>query len=233
MSMRQTPADVPNVGTHPHARPTALPAMNLEEFRQLIAGEAPVVLLEGRRAIGSADAAAARAFAASLAREFPHLRFRSGNAEGSDEAFAGGVAEIDPARLQVVAPYASHRRKVRFAEASYASPASTTKIQEEKIIEATVAATPRNAGVVYRRAKSPRLAAKASYLIRDTMKVLGHSPEFPPPACGLFYVDPADPEAGGTGHTIRVCRQQGVPVAFQDSWMTWFAEPPHTPNSAR
>jgi hypothetical protein len=42
---------------------------------------------------------------------------------------------------------------------------------------------------------------------------------------GLFvlYVDLSDPEAGGTGHTIRVCRQQGIPVAFQDSWMNCFA----------
>lgn len=27
--------------------------------------------------------------------------------------------------------------------------------------------------------------------------------------------------AGGTGHTLRVCQQEGVPVAFQDSWMEW------------
>jgi len=38
----------------------------------------------------------------------------------------------------------------------------------------------------------------------------------------LFYVDLSDPEAGGTEHTIRVCRQHGIPVAFQDSWMNWF-----------
>ncbi len=198
------------------------PAMTLQEFAELVSGPAPVVLLEGRRAIGPADAAAARAFAARLAREFPQLRFRSGNAEGSDESFAAGVADEDPSRLQVVAPYPTHRTKVRFADATYASPESAGKIQEEKIVEATIAATPRNAGVVYRRAKSPRLAAKASYLIRDTMKVLGHSDEFPPSVCGLFYVDLTDPEAGGTGHTIRVCRQHGVPVAFQDSWMAWF-----------
>ena len=55
------------------------------------------------------------------------------------------------------------------------------------------------------------------------MKVIGYSEEFGPPVCGLFYVDLSDPEAGGTGHTIRVCRQQGIPVAFQDSWMHWFA----------
>jgi hypothetical protein len=124
--------------------------------------------------------------------------------------------------LQVIAPYASHRQKVRYADALYSSPESLSKVQEAAITEATVAATPRNANVVYKRTGSPKLAAKAAYLIRDTMKVVGHSEEFGPPVCGLFYVDLSDPEAGGTGHTIRVCRQHGIPVAFQDSWMHWF-----------
>ena len=196
--------------------------MTLSEFRTLLVGDAPVVLLEGRRAIPPSDAAAARGFAARLAREFPRLRFRSGNAEGSDEAFSAGVAAVDVSRLQVVAPYATHRKKVRYADALYSSPESLSTVQETAITEATVAATPRNAGVVYKRTGSPRLAAKAAYLIRDTMKVVGHSEDFLPPICGLFYVDPQDPEAGGTGHTIRVCRQHGIPVAFQDSWMHWF-----------
>jgi hypothetical protein len=152
-----------------------------------------------------------------------YLRFRSGNAEGSDEAFSAGVSEVDASRLQVIAPYASHRQKVRYADALYSSPESLSTVQEATITEATVAATPRNANVVYKRTGSPRLAAKASYLIRDTMKVIGYSEEFGPPVCGLFYVDLSDPEAGGTGHTIRVCRQHGIPVAFQDSWINWFA----------
>jgi hypothetical protein len=164
-----------------------------------------------------------RGFANRLAREFVCLRFRSGNAEGSDEAFSAGVAEIDSSRLQVIAPYASHRVKVRYADALYSSPEALTKVQEAAITEATVAATPRNANVDYKRTGSPKLAAKAAYLIRDTMKVVGYSEEFGAPVCGLFYVDLSDPEAGGTGHTIRVCRQHGIPVAFQDSWMHWFA----------
>lgn len=202
--------------------------MTLFEFRKLVTDRAPdaistpVVLLEGRRTIPPQDAAAARAFAARLAVEFPRLQFRSGNAQGSDEAFSAGVAEVDAARLQVIAPYASHRKKVRYAGAVYSSPETLSTVQEAAITEATVAATPRNANVVYKRTGSPKLEAKAAYLIRDTMKVLGHSAEFAPPVCGLFYVEPSDPEAGGTGHTIRVCRQHGIPVAFQDSWMHWF-----------
>jgi hypothetical protein len=202
--------------------------MTLSDFRQLVTGDSPhvtaspVVLLEGRRVIPPDDASKARGFAARLAREFVCLRFRSGNAEGSDEAFSAGVAEVDASRLQVIAPYATHRQKVRYADAVYSSPESLSTVQETAITEATVAATPRNANVVYKRTGSPRLAAKASYLIRDTMKVIGYSEEFGPPVCGLFYVDLSDPEAGGTGHTIRVCRQHGIPVSFQDSWMDWF-----------
>jgi len=197
--------------------------MTLTEFRNLAVGDAPVVLVEGRRAIPEHDATKARAFASRLAREFVCLRFRSGNAEGSDEAFSAGVAEVDASRLQVIAPYASHRKKVRYADALYSSPESLSTVQEAAITEATVTATPRNANVVYKRTGSPKLAAKAAYLIRDTMKVVGYSEEFGPPVCGLFYVDLSASEAGGTGHTIRVCRQQGIPVAFQDSWMHWFA----------
>jgi len=65
------------------------------------------------------------------------------------------------------------------------------------------------------------LAAKATYLLRDSMKVLGHSEEFPKPVCGIFFTDPSDPMAGGTGHTIRVCQQESVPVVFQTDWLEW------------
>jgi hypothetical protein len=37
-------------------------------------------------------------------------------------------------------------------------------------------------------------------------------------------VDLTDTQAGGTGHTIRVCRQTGVPVVFQNVWTAWIAE---------
>lgn len=45
--------------------------------------------------------------------------------------------------------------------------------------------------------------------------MLGLPGRIPPATAALFYVDPADPEAGGTGHTIRVSRQQGIPLCTQ------------------
>ena len=39
--------------------------------------------------------------------------------------------------------------------------------------------------------------------------------------CALFYADPDDPIAGGTRHTIRMCRMEVVPCVFQDGWRKW------------
>ncbi|WP_269522398.1 hypothetical protein [Coraliomargarita parva] len=183
-----------------------------------------VVLLEGRRNIPSEDAAKAQTLARSLTVRFPRLRFRSGNATGADEAFSAGVASVDPGRLQVIAPYASHRKKYRIAEARYDSPETLSAVDEEAAAYKTSAASPKIKGLVAKRKNKGPLAAKAAYLIRDTMKATGHSESFPKPICALFYVDKTDPMAGGTGHTIRVCQQEGVPVAFQDAWATWFVE---------
>ena len=90
-----------------------------------------MVLLEGRRQIPDEFAARAEALARGLATRFPKLRFRSGNATGSDAAFSSGVLSVDPQRLHVVAPYASHRKKYRHAEAQYDSPENLMVLEEE------------------------------------------------------------------------------------------------------
>lgn len=196
--------------------------MTFSEFTSLVVQNPDgVVLLEGRRIIPDAYAKQAYDLAASLALKFPQLRFRSGNAEGSDEAFSRGVAMVDATRLQIVVPYASHRKNVRYADALYDSPDSLSSVQEDEIAYKTSAASPKNKGLISKRSQKGPLAAKAAYLIRDTMKVTGHSEMFPKPICALFYVSMDDPYAGGTGHTIRVCQQELVPLAFQDSWATW------------
>ncbi|MDA0767952.1 MAG: hypothetical protein O3A92_14165 [Verrucomicrobia bacterium] len=197
--------------------------MTYPEFTALLMASArPVILLEGRRSISSSDFRRAHTTARHLAEAFPHALFRSGNADGSDQAFTDGIATVDPSRLQIIAPYQSHRRQYRTPGATYESPDSLNRAQEETIAGHTIQATPRNSRLIDRRADSGPLAAKARYLMRDTMKVTGHSETFPPPTVALFYVSLDDPEAGGTGHTIRVCRQHGVPYAFQNSWDSWF-----------
>lgn len=196
--------------------------MNFTQFTSLVHNNpAGVVLLEGRRSIPADYGQQAHALAASLASRFPTLRFRSGNALGSDDAFSRGVAGVDASRLQVIAPYASHRKGDRYINAIYDSPESLSALKAEQIASLTSAASPMNKRLVAKRHQTGPLAAKAAYLIRDTMKVVGHSDVFPKPVCALFYVNLEDPYAGGTGHTIRVCQQEGVPFAFQDSWAAW------------
>jgi hypothetical protein len=64
--------------------------------------------------------------------------------------------------------------------------------------------------------------ALAAYLLRDTIKVIGcEDLGLAPADFGIFYVRASDPMKGGTGHTIRVCRERGVPVLTQDQWMSW------------
>jgi hypothetical protein len=197
--------------------------MNLKEFYDLISNAAdPVILIEGRRAISPEAAESARRVAALLAGRFPHLKFRSGNANGSDEAFTAGVLEVSPERLQVIAPYASHRKKQRHPLALYDSPESLSPEALADIKVMTIAATPGNKGLVGCYQRGGKLGSQAACLIRDTMKVAGISGCLQKPTAALFCIDPADPEAGGTGHTIRVCRNAGVPVVFQDCWASWF-----------
>ena len=196
--------------------------MTLNTFDQWVqASPDGVVLLEGRRDIPADAALKATQVAALLASRYPKIRFRSGNAEGADAAFSDGVAQVDSQRLQIITPYPGHRKRAQYAGATYVSPEDLSDEQKRSMMELTITATPRNAGLVKQADKPGRAGAKAAYLIRDTMKVAGFSSEFPKPICALFYVDPTDPMAGGTGHTVRVCEQAGIPAVFQDAWAYW------------
>lgn len=193
--------------------------MTHSQFTHLIRAHShPLVLLEGRREIPLEIAASARRLAYLLALHFPAMRFRSGNAGGTDEAFANGVRDCDSARLELFLPYEGHRQGSAVGS-RFLSPDSLNEEEISIVADATAAATPRNSGLLHSR--SPRLQAKAKYLLRDTLKVTGHGPAFPPPVAAIFYADPNDPMAGGTGHTIRVCKDHAVPVILQNDWLTW------------
>jgi len=196
--------------------------MTFAEFESIVESQPDgVILLEGRRDIPASDYQQATSLAHKLATMFPRLRFRSGNAEGSDQAFSDGVAAVDAGRLQIIAPYETHRKKFRYPEATYGSPASLSTTVEDEIAYKTTHATPKNERLIKHWGGKGRMAVYAAYLIRDTMKVTGFAPDFIKPICGIFYVDPEDPMKGGTGHTVRVCELEGVPVAFQDAWQNW------------
>jgi hypothetical protein len=92
----------------------ALPSPELTAIRvALQEHERPIVLLEGTRDLPDANRPQLVVLAALLAREFPKAIFRTGSANGWDEAFAHGVAQVDAARLEYAVPYATHRAGVR------------------------------------------------------------------------------------------------------------------------
>lgn len=156
--------------------------MIFSEFESLISStEHPVILIEGRRVISKELADSARITAATLARKFPQLKFRSGNANGADEAFSAGVLEVDPTRLQIIAPYASHRKRYRHPDAHYESPESLSPAELESVKDLTQAASPASKGLMKCYEKGGKLGSQAACLIRDTMKVTGIPGKLPHP----------------------------------------------------
>lgn len=198
--------------------------MNYAQFSDLLTrSSSPTVLLEGTRELSAAAAPDLTALAVHLARTFPHARFRTGNAKGSDEAFAASIALVDPTRLEFVLPYATHRSKQRPAESPATDVERLSPAHFQEIIDTTLQASPQyeRVAVNYReRQVHPRQRAAAQLLLRDTLKVTG-SDGMAPPVAGIFYVHAADPDRGGTGHTMRVCRALGVPVIPQFQWLEW------------
>ena len=80
-------------------------APKVDQFRKLPESTVqPVVLLEGRRKVSKSNYKLAKRFGPVLAARFPRAVFRSGNADGSDQAFSEGVAAVDPSRLQLLHP---------------------------------------------------------------------------------------------------------------------------------
>jgi hypothetical protein len=196
--------------------------MNYNQFKEiLIKYNDPVVLIEGKRNIPKNYYDKAVKVGEKLAKDFPRLIFRTGNASGTDEAFSLGVKNVDPTRLQIVIPYNSHKKNKRIIGAIYISPESLSDVAEKEIINQTIKGTPKYKSLIENMNKNASLTAKAKYLIRDTMKACKYSELFDSPVAALFYVDLSNIESGGTGHTIRVCKNMNIPVIFQDSWENW------------
>jgi len=200
--------------------------MQYQEFLQIVSQfDHPVILLEGTRDLPDKDKSRLIDFARNLTIQLPHAKFRTGNASGSDEAFAEGVASLSPERLEYVLPHFSMRQKNRQPKARYISLEEVCDELEQRIISETVKASAKYQGLMTQRAVNSKLRIKSNYLLRDTLKVLGCAEAvFDPAQIGIFYANPSDIEQGGTGHTIRVCRQFNVPVITQQSWLNWFPE---------
>ncbi|MFA5193830.1 MAG: hypothetical protein WC740_24230 [Verrucomicrobiia bacterium] len=187
----------------------------------------PVVLLEGTRQLSASESGPLVTLGRKLATELPTVTFRTGNASGSDSAFAEGVAAVDARRLQFLLPN-DRMGRGRIPSLSYTMGLeSLPQNAAGRVAEATMQATPDNRRLVehYQQAEKPtRSSQKATYLLRDTLKVMGCAETgLAPATVGIFYVNQMDPMSGGTGHTIRVCIQYSVPVVTQMGWWRWLS----------
>ena len=197
--------------------------MNFEQFQELmLSHEYPVVLLEGMRELPDRDHAKLVALAQFLAAQWPHVRFRTGNASGSDEAFAAGVCAVDAARLEYVLPHQTMRAGSRHADSPSVAYESLDAASQKELEVLTIRASPKYKTLIEDCRKVRKLAIKSNYLLRDTMKVTGHSGfGLRPATLGIFYVNLEKAGEGGTAHTIRVCEQMQVPVVTQNQWLAW------------
>ena len=179
-----------------------------------------VVLLEGKRTVKPEDAPLLTGLGRLLAANSRYLLFRSGNAAGADALFAAGVAAVDASRLQVILPYTGHRKAYNQAGSSLAL--DTINLTEEPQIIYESRLHKGTASLIDRYVSGTRNAytIKASYILRDTVKVLGAA-ELPKAAFACFYDDLDAPRQGGTGHTMAVCERNDVPFADQQIWTQW------------
>ena len=194
------------------------------EFVRIISvAKQPVVLLEGSRNAPATIQARMEQLAAHLMRTFPSLIARTGNAEGSDQAWARGVNRIDPKRLQLVLPVPHYKAE------SIAAANEVAVLQEVPPEDYGPAKALTREHYEYGSSKGPAAydplpPFKKTYLDRDALKVLGHtnySGRRQKATTALFYLDPNKSNGGGTGHTLRLCEAQRVPYFLAEDWLSW------------
>jgi hypothetical protein len=183
----------------------------------------PVILLEGTRQLPVEKRQALVDVGQRLAMAFPQAVFRSGNAAGTDEAFAAGVASVPGARLQLVLPTPGMGRSRRPVSATCLALEDLPLAERHHLARESLAASPDNHRLfdLYLRGQSGNPAyAKAQYLLRDALKVIG-SPalQLAPATVALFFIHHLDPNSGGTAHTVRLCQRQELPFFTQRDWL--------------
>ena len=194
--------------------------MELGAFIEAYDKDGCIVLLEGKREVLSEDRPHLVRLGALLAASTTRMRFRSGNAKGADELFSSGVASVDRQRLQVVTPYAGHRKSRNQAGEVFNLGAIDLAAEPEVVYQTKTNKSLQ--GLVDRYVAGDRgsLAIRAAYLIRDTVKVIGAA-GIPRAGFAIFYDDLSKPGEGGTGHTMAICRLNGLPYIDQRTWLGW------------
>ena len=194
--------------------------MKFTEFLSQYDRPGSIILLEGKRNVIDADQPKLLALGKLLASTMKHATFRSGKANGSDLYFSQGVASIDALRLEAVITFDGHRTKSNVAGRTLSLDEVDLSLYPD--IVKFSALNKKTAGLLTRfmAGERNRFTSKVTFIIRDTIKVVGVDGH-PPIRFGIFYDDLSAPKSGGTGHTMEVCKQCQVPYADQKVWMDW------------
>ena len=194
--------------------------MTLQDF--ILAYDVPgsIVLLEGKRNVLPDEIAKLTALGKLLAQNSRHMLFRSGNASGADFYFSEGVVAVAPGRLQVLTPYAGHRKAKNLAYDVYNLDEANLAGEPDLVYQTKTTKTTEKLVEKYVAGGRDRISIKAAYLLRDTAKVIGVA-SLSPATAALFYDDLSKPRTGGTGHTMNVCSNNNIPVLDQSVWFSW------------
>lgn len=188
----------------------------------------PCIALEGSREVPEDVALLMEQVARRLVAAVPNLIVRSGNAEGSDLAWAKGVNAVNPERLELFVPQTKPPKRNIVAGNRVVT---LTDVAEDFMEYATALSCDNYLSI------DGRLKGKAAweklrpwqkkYLVRDVFKVTGV------PLGGeaasitnlaLLYINSSKKNGGGTGHTKRICESLGVPVIEREVWKHYVTE---------
>lgn len=194
--------------------------LTLDEFIEQYDKDGMIVLLEGKRNVAKEDAEKLTTLGKLLGARTSKMIFRSGNADGADAYFSTGVAENAFHRLQVITPYAHHRKKHNNAYETIALDQIDLASEPEVVYQSKKNKKTNSMIDEFVSGRVNRVTIKAAYIIRDTVKVIG-TKTTKPAGFAFFYDDLLKPETGGTGHTMNICRENNVPFIDQRTWMKW------------
>ncbi len=194
--------------------------MTFNEFVQQFDKQGSIVLVEGKRKVLDEDKAKLEALGKLLAANTERMTFRSGNAKGSDQLFTSGILALGGKRMEVIIPYRGHRKKANYANHTISLDEINLASEPDVLYQSKKYSRMGPLIEVYARGCKNRVTIKAAYILRDTLKVTGAS-GVAPASFGIFYDDQKKPKSGGTGHTMRICQMNGIPLIDQNTWFNW------------
>ncbi len=197
--------------------------MDLKLFIETYDYHGSILLFGGKRDVRDGDQATIASLGRLLGASTKHMLFRSGNAIGADELFSKGIVEHAPTRLQVVVPYAGHRALKNVAYETISLDQLNLASEPEVSYQSLQNQNTKFPVKEYLQGKRDNLAMKGSYIIRDTVMVIG-AQGVERAHCALFYDDLQNPRTGGTGHTMNVCKTNDIPFLDQCIWLNWLDE---------